>query len=134
MRKPNTKKILAAVSASILITALLMGGAYAVSAFSPIVSTGTETETSRALLHEDYRTGGSQAVYVENTGENDIFIRVQFKEFLQIGNNILVGEDSKEPSTWSVHTFAGADIADCGCPCCFCGHLIIFCCSAHHSR
>ncbi|MCL2655132.1 MAG: DUF6273 domain-containing protein, partial [Coriobacteriia bacterium] len=72
------------------------------------------TATPDVLLHDDFAPGKNKDVYVENTGETDLVVRVQFAEFLQVGNDVKIGTDAKDSSTWRVRTWAGTTIESDG--------------------
>jgi len=85
----SPKKKVALVTAIVVLAALLLGGAFAWIDFSQnFVNRFRGGVTPDILLHDDFEPWVNKDVYVENPGEQDMYVRVQFKEFLQIGNNI----------------------------------------------
>ncbi|MCL2654685.1 MAG: hypothetical protein FWD65_03180, partial [Coriobacteriia bacterium] len=113
--KMSAKKKAAAIAAAVLIAALLLGGAFAWTDFSQAFKNLFHgTATPDVLLHDDFTPGKNKDVYVENTGETDLVVRVQFAEFLQVGNDVKIGTDAKDASTWRVRTWAGTTIGTDG--------------------
>lgn len=76
-----------------LAATLLLGGTLAWTDF-------TQSRTNRfrgsvyydATLHDDF-DGENKDVYVENSGENTIYVRVRLDEYMQIGNINMLGQD-----------------------------------------
>ena len=101
----TNKKVLAAI-AIVLTISLLMGGALAYSNFKQhAINRFHGTGSPDILLHDDF-DGENKHVYVENTGDSPMIVRVQFAEFLQIGNKpIIPGTTVTDPLTWPVRTF-----------------------------
>ncbi|MCL2655584.1 MAG: hypothetical protein FWD65_07845, partial [Coriobacteriia bacterium] len=110
-----TKKKVAASAAAVLIAALLLGGAFAWTDFSQAFKNLFHgTATPDVLLHDDFDPGKNKDVYVENTGETDLVVRVQFAEFLQVGNDVKIGTDAKDSKTWRVRQWAGVSVGSDG--------------------
>jgi len=108
----SAKKKTAATAAAVLIVALLLGGAFAWTDFSQAFKNLFHgTATPDVLLHDDFAPGKNKDVYVENTGDVPLVVRVQFAEFLQVGNDLKIGTDAKDSSTWRIRTWAGTTIA-----------------------
>ena len=110
-QKGSLKKKVAAITAVTLAAILAIGSAFAWHDFSQSAINRTRGIVSPdVLLHDDFADewidGERQKdVYVENTGDIDTIVRIRFSEFLQIGNDKVVGTNSKDPKTWEVHTF-----------------------------
>ncbi|MCL2655744.1 MAG: hypothetical protein FWD65_08695, partial [Coriobacteriia bacterium] len=110
-----TKKKVAASAAAVLIAALLLGGAFAWTDFSQAFKNLFHgTATPDVLLHDDFAPGKNKDVYVENTGDVPLVVRVQFAEFLQVGNDVKIGTDAKDSSTWRVRQWAGVSVGSDG--------------------
>lgn len=114
--KMSAKKKIAVICAAVLTLALLMGGVLAYTDFSQnAINRFRGTGDSDILLHDDFDSKtGIKHVYVENTGSSPMLVRVQFAEFFQVGNDILVGGNSTDKNTWVVHKFTTPDFEDCG--------------------
>ena len=113
-RKMSTKKKVAASAAAVLIAALLLGGAFAwtdfTQAFTNIFHNHPEPDV---LLHDDFTQNKNKDVYVENTGNTYLYVRVNFYEYLQVGNKVVVGNTSatpavavKDKSTYQLHRWS----------------------------
>lgn len=114
--KMSRKKKAAAIFAAVLTLALLMGGVLAYTDFTQnAINRFRGSGDPDILLHDDFDSKtGDKRVYVENTGSVPMIVRVQFAEFLQVGNDILVGGNSTDKSTWEVHKFTAPNIENCG--------------------
>ena len=114
----STKKK-ASAAAGVLAVALAVGGAYAWTDYSQSArNTFHGNVAADVLLHDDFN-GENKDVYVENTGDSAVYVRVKFAEYLQIGNVSVLpayGADSavdgyeranpQDVTTWPVHQFA----------------------------
>lgn len=97
MSSRSSKKKVAAVTAGVLVGALMIGGAFAWRDFSQsFLNVFRGGSSADALLHDDFQPWEDKDVYVENPGDQPILVRVRFDEFFQIGNDVLVGN-----ATWS---------------------------------
>lgn len=97
-----TKKA-SAITAALIIFALTLTGTlawYASANAENIFSGSKQSDLPDPELHDDFDEGsGMKNVYVENTGENAIFVRVKFNEFLDL-------EHSTKPEgelVWETH-------------------------------
>ena len=105
-RKMSAKKKFAAVMASILALALLIGGAFAWTDFSQsAINRFRGNVDPDVTLHDDFEPNVNKDVYVENTGEVDLIVRVKFNEYFQIGNVPIVGGNANDKDTWETHMF-----------------------------
>ena len=110
-QKVSLKKKVAAITAVTLAAILAIGSAYAWHDFSQsAINRNRGIVSPDVLLHDDFADEWidgkrEKDVYVENTGDIDTIVRIRFSEFLQIGNDKVVGTNSKDVKTWSVHTF-----------------------------
>ena len=105
-RKMSAKKKFAAVMASILALALLIGGAFAWTDFSQsAINRFRGNVDPDVTLHDDFEPNVNKDVYIENTGEVDLIVRVKFNEYFQIGNVPIVGGNANDKDTWETHMF-----------------------------
>jgi hypothetical protein len=112
----SAKKKIAAVVAVILTIALLVGGVFAYTDFSQdFINRFRGGNDNDILLHDDFEPGVNKDVYVENTGETEMIVRVKFTEYLQIGNTPIVGTDPNDKSTWELHLFGESSPATENC-------------------
>ncbi|MCL2487523.1 MAG: hypothetical protein FWE80_02450 [Oscillospiraceae bacterium] len=104
-RPKKAKKKIAAIVAIVLTLALLIGGVFAWSDFGQrIQNIFNYAPTPDVLLHDDFTANVNKDVYVENTGVVPLYVRVQFAEFMQIGNDAYTNTGVKDdPDTWPVH-------------------------------
>jgi hypothetical protein len=101
----DRRKITAAI-AIILTLALLAGGVFAFTDLSQdFINRFRGGNDNDVLLHDDFEPGVNKDVYVENTGETEMIVRVKFTEYLQIGNEPIIGTDPDDKSTWELHLF-----------------------------
>jgi len=118
-QRMSPKKMVAAITAVTLTAVMLTGGAFAWHDFSQsAINRNRGIVSPDVLLHDDFAdewVNGKREkdVYVENTGDVDTIVRIRFSEFLQIGNDKVVGTNSKDVKTWEVHKF---DTATTGLP------------------
>ena len=109
----STKKKAASITAIVLCMALLLGGAFAWKDFSQaFTNIFKQHPTPDVLLHDDFTPNENKDVYVENTGDVPTYVRISFYEYLQIGNEVVVGDTTKTPaeslkdkSTWKKHLY-----------------------------
>ena len=114
-RRGAGKKTVAAIAAIVFVLALLLGGAFAWRDFAQSAMNRLRGgSTADVLLHDDFSPWDNKDVYVENTGDQPLIVRVLFEEYFQIGNKVLVpatGGDINDSSTYAIHLFGGeADI------------------------
>ena len=113
--KMSKKKKAALAAAIALVLALLIGGAFAWTDFSQSFKNLFHgTSTPDVLLHDDFTPNVNKDVYVENTGQTPLVVRVQFAEYLQVGNDAVIGQDAKDSSTWRVRDWSGTTIGSDG--------------------
>lgn len=112
-QKMSSKRKMAVVTAVVLVAALLVGGAFAWTDMSQsIINRLRGTADPDVLLHDDFASGVNKDVYVENTGNVDLVVRVRFDEFLQVGNEVIVGESSETPEKWVTRKFVSPMVPD----------------------
>ena len=112
------KKFIATAVAIVLCLALLMGGAFAWTDFSQyFINRFRGGANNDALLHDDFDPEqGKKDIYVENTGDTQIVVRVRLDEFLQIGNNVIVpatGGKVNDRVSYVPHLWHSDDINRC---------------------
>lgn len=109
------KKSLVAVIALTMIIASLIGGVFAWTDF-------TQARTNKfhgnydadVTLHDEF-DGENKDVFVENSGTNTIYVRVRLDEFMMVGDTVFAtGANVRDKTTWTPHTYDGADITNCG--------------------
>jgi len=111
--KSKNKKILSGITAIVCALTLLLAGTFAWQALTNVVnpfsnSRGPETG---ANLHDDFNMAtGDKDVYVENTGNNPIFVRIKLQEFLDTTTHIAPTTMAIED--WETH-IPGTDVEDC---------------------
>jgi len=124
------KKKAAMITAIVLSFVLLAGGAFAWTDFSQsIINRLRGNADNDVLLHDDFEPGKNKDVYVENTGKTPLVVRVQFREFFQIGNNVLTPGVDLDPGTpiykdtdgkyvpsksWPIHKFPATAMTGTG--------------------
>ncbi|MCL2655782.1 MAG: hypothetical protein FWD65_08890, partial [Coriobacteriia bacterium] len=90
-RKMSTKKKVTASAAAVLIAALILGGAFAWTDFTQAFTNIFHAHPSPdVLLHDDFTQNKNKDVYVENTGNTPVYVRIAFYEYLQVGNKVIV--------------------------------------------
>ena len=103
-------KILTSITAIVCIVALLVGGTLAwrgvsgaLNEFSALRAETPEPTEPGANLHDDFDPAtGDKNIYVENTGDSDVYVRVKLEEVFANGSN-----EAPNPLTWA--TFKPAD-------------------------
>lgn len=122
-QKMSTKKRITLVLVCVLIAVLALGGTYAWTDYSQsALNTFKNNVEADVVLHDDF-DGKNKDVYVENTGKNEVYVRVKFAEYLQIGNDSILnayGEttdkaDRTNVATWPIHQFQDAAKEDNKC-------------------
>ena len=112
--KRSKKPFLAGATAIVTVAAML-GGAFAWTDF-------TQSKTNRfngtfeadVTLHDEF-DGVNKDVFVENSGTNIIYVRVRLDEFMQAGSTVFDSNSNvRDKTTWTPHTYDGADIGNCG--------------------
>ncbi|MDR2647898.1 MAG: hypothetical protein LBB67_07245 [Oscillospiraceae bacterium] len=112
-QKLSGKKKIAAIIAIVLALAIGLGGALAFTDRGQnFINRFRGGANPDILLHDDFEAGVNKDVYVENTGETPMIVRVQFAEYLQIGNTPIVGGNANEKLTWAVRLFNTAPADD----------------------
>ncbi|MDR2648028.1 MAG: hypothetical protein LBB67_07910 [Oscillospiraceae bacterium] len=107
------RKKIAAIVAIILSLAIGLGGALAFTDFGQsFINRFRGAGNPDILLHDDFEAGTNKDVYVENTGETPMIVRVRFAEYLQIGNTPIIGGNANDRSTWIVRMFNTAPADD----------------------
>jgi len=115
--KRINRKMLAVLTASVLVVSLLIGGVFAWADFGQMVTNRMRgTPDPDVQLHDDFDREGvdgfhKKEVYAENTGKVPTVIRIRFDEFFQVGNNVMThdkeGNLSKinDKNTWQPRLF-----------------------------
>ena len=94
--------------------AALVGGAYAWTDLTQSVTNKFRgTFDADVTLHDEF-DGLNKDVFVENSGTNDIYVRVRLDEYMRVGETVFAtGADARDKSTWTTHTYDGPSIIDC---------------------
>lgn len=90
----------------VLAAAILLAGTFAWSNFAQSrVNTFKELMTPDVNLHDDFEGGPNKDVYVENSGQKDIFVRVKMTEYLQTANlgSLVLGHTADQENLWVPH-------------------------------
>lgn len=110
--KNKHKKVVSGVTAICCAAAVLVAGTFAWQAIANAINPFSDAEVtggSGGNLHDDFDSQtGTKKIYVENTGDADIFVRVKLEE-------VFVKDSAKAPTTpdWKLHIPAGNKVADC---------------------
>lgn len=121
----KAKKGLLSGSAAVMCLALLVGGSLAWQDFS---QTRTNNFTGNAdydvTLHDDF-DGENKDVYVENSGDSTVYVRVALAEYMQVGDSNMLGQDitadgsvtARDKNGWILHKYnqtTDGSVTDCG--------------------
>jgi len=106
MKKPKLKNKVLVLVAIVLTLSMTIDGTYAMLTNGNMIPF---SEESKILLHNDFAANENKDIYVENTGLKDVYVRIRFSEFLQVGNNILLGGKFNDTDTWHIYK------PDCDC-------------------
>lgn len=115
MKKRNTKKTLSAIAAGSLAVALLIGGTFAWSDLTQKASNefaaDEKTKNYEAKLIEDFEDVKAKTwepgqtinkdVFVQNTGEEKIFVRVSFDEMFNYMSKVMTDPVAHNPNTFA---------------------------------
>jgi hypothetical protein len=114
-KTPRGRPLLIALAAAAAVAALA-GGAFAWTDF-------TQSRTNRfrgvseadVTLHDEFDGVSAKHVFVENSGDAAVYVRVRLDEFMQVGGESFdPGADARIKTAWTTHTYDGAAIEDCG--------------------
>ena len=92
----------------LLAVGIVLAGAFAWSSFNQSrINVFKDLIVPNVNLHDDFYTGPNKDVYVENSGESPVFLRVRLTEYLQTeGRGPLVEDsvrDDDKAYLWSPH-------------------------------
>lgn len=123
-QKMSKKKKVSAAITAVLAVAVAVGGAYAWTDYTQNARNTFNVEAqAEVLLHDDF-DGENKDVYVENTGSTEVYVRVKFVEYFQIGTESMLPEftedgsrpttkaDPDDVKTWPTHRFDGTNEAN----------------------
>lgn len=110
------KKPVQAAAAVTLAAAIVLAGTFAWNSFNQNrINVFKELVAPDVNLHDDFEGGPNKDVYVENSGQADIFVRVRLTEFLQTENrgSLVAGQvrDDDKAYLWAPHNATGPDSA-----------------------
>lgn len=99
------KKRIQAIIVLIIALIIALTGTFAWFSFNQRATNEFEIKTPPNVnLHDDFEGGPQKDVYVENSGQRDVFVRVRLSEFMQIGSESLVpGAEKDDVNTWTAH-------------------------------
>ena len=113
MRK-SSKKVLSGATAIVCVIIVLLSGTYAwqaiTNAVNPFSGEREEAELGEAgaNLHDNFDTStGAKEVYVENTGDNPVLVRIKLQEVLDTTTH-----EKPASITWTTH-IPDATVEDC---------------------
>jgi hypothetical protein len=113
----KNNRMLVALIAVLLVCASFLGGAMAWTDFTQYATNkfhGSSSSDADVTLHDEF-DGVNKDVFVENSGQSTIYVRVRMDEYMQVGELVFDAEsDVKDRNSWLPHTFTGESIADCG--------------------
>ena len=106
------KKPVQAAIAATLAAAIVLGGTFAWNSFNQNkINVFKELVAPDVNLHDDFEGGPNKDVYVENSGQADIYVRVRLTEFLQTENkgSLVEGHvrDDDKAYLWAPHNATG---------------------------
>ena len=110
-KQGKQKKVLSGMTALVCVAALLITGTFAWRGVSSALNVFSDTKvtptTVGANLHDDFdKTTGDKNVYAENTGESDVYVRIQLTELLNKG--------ATTPGTQTPVIYAPTDLTNSG--------------------
>ena len=111
--KKNQRRVLSSATAVICVLAILLSGTFAWRAVSSALNEFTGLKPPPELqaggnLHDDFDPEtGDKSVYVENTGEKDIYVRIKLNEVLELGTTT-----APDTPVWETHV-PGTSVAEC---------------------
>lgn len=100
------RKAAQAGAVAVLAAAIILAGTFAWSNFTQSrVNTLKELMTPDVNLHDDFEGGPNKDVYVENSGQKDIFVRVKMTEYLQTASlgSLVLGHAADQEDLWVPH-------------------------------
>jgi len=103
-----------------MLAALFLSGALAYSDFTQSrINRFRGSNDADVTLHDEF-DGENKDVFVENSGNSIIYVRVRLDEYMQVENHVYKMADPapkpdvRDKTTWITHTYKGASIGDCG--------------------
>jgi len=116
-RRIRNRKRTQAILATLLIIAILLAGTWAWYNFTQQALNIFEGESKPDVnLHDDHEDNEeNKDVYVENSGDRPLYVRVRFSEHMEIDTNSVTGSERLDISTWKKHnsTNSATDPALC---------------------
>ena len=112
------KRILLMSLALVICIAGSIGGTLAWKDFSQSATNRFRGTTDPDVTLHDEFDGENKDVFVENSGKQDIYVRVRLDEYMEIGGVSFVdGVTAKTKDLWQPHEWPqdGSDIAECNC-------------------
>lgn len=115
MKKKSTQMIVTvALAAGIILTGTFAWFSFTQSALNAMEG----ISNPGGNLHDDFEQGETNKdVYVENSGNRPIYVRVKMDEFMDVdGTSLLQGGVRGEMTTWNPHKYLGTSVENCGEP------------------
>jgi len=113
--RKNGRKPVVFVVAAVVCAAVMLGSAFAWTDFSQSRVNRFHGEVDPDVTLHDEFDGENKDIFVENSGFNIIYVRVRLDEYMKAGDLVFDSKAKvKDKTTWTPHTYGGADIADCG--------------------
>ena len=99
---------------TILVVAILVGGAFAWTDFTQSKTNKFRgTSDADVTLHDEF-DGVDKDVFAENSGTAPIYVRIRLDEYMQIGGvSFVESSDIRDKTTWLPHTYDKEDASDC---------------------
>lgn len=122
LQKAEKKKTYAILTAAVLILVGILSGSFAWQSISQNAKNELNGEATNpgGRLHDDF-DGKNKDVYVENFGDQKLYVRVRLDEYMELGEGAGTGKNARslvdgavfdKVTTWTVHK-PGAAIEDC---------------------
>ncbi|MDR1891852.1 MAG: hypothetical protein LBQ48_02410, partial [Oscillospiraceae bacterium] len=107
-RTPDKRRVLGGVVAAALTAAIALTGTYAWTAFRESALNETKgLGNPGGRLHDDFN-GENKDVYVENYGQQDIYVRIRLDEYMEVGANAGAKGALQPDGTFAVDASNGA--------------------------
>jgi len=122
-KKKEFKRKSSAIMAAVLVVALLLTGTFAyVSKTQTALNEAEGKIDNDVILHDDFdpdadfEAGAEKSVYVENTGDSPIYVRIRLDEYMEIdGVSMVDGAVKSDMDTWTTHVPLNSSTVD-DCP------------------
>ena len=112
----KSKNSLILVLSVLAVAAVMIGSAFAWTDFGQSRTNRFRgTVEADATLHDEYdEETGDKDVFVENSGQSPLYVRVRLDEYMEFdGKSFIDTANVRQKSTWTPHTYGGLAIEDC---------------------